>query len=434
VVIGKFLNNKMRKQVRNIAVIGGGISGLSVANLLAENFNVKVFEKEAQPGGLIRCDRVNGHLYHKVGGHVFNSKRKDVLDRFWKFFDQNNEFIKADRNAVIALKVGQPIKYPIENHIYMLEDNTVKCIIRDMLGLSMRKTEEEPANFEAFLLSRFGETLYELYFKPYNHKIWKQNLKKIPLSWLEGKLPMPTPEEIMFNNFTRLDEKSMVHNFFYYPKHNGSQFLADRLAENINIEYNTHIRRIEKDDVSWRVNGESFDAVIYCGNIKELPCIIGGIDMVAYYSKIDAFDFHGTTSVLCEIENNNYSWIYLPDSSYDAHHIICTGNFARLNNAAPDIKTATLEFTDKMEKEEILHQIKKIPFTLNYVTHAYTKYTYPVQHTDTRTVVTALKKKLEKENFFLSGRFAEWEYYNMDAAMGAAIDTVQKFYDNVRFF
>jgi len=33
-----------------------------------------------------------------------------------------------------------------------------------------------------------------------------------------------------------------------------------------------------------------------------------------------------------------------------------------------------------------------------------------------------LKKVTEANGLFLLGRFAEWEYYNMDAAMGAALD------------
>lgn len=68
-----------------IAIIGGGISGLSMANLLQKSNHVTVFERDSKPGGLIKCEVVNGNLYHTVGGHVFNSKRKDVLNWFWSF-------------------------------------------------------------------------------------------------------------------------------------------------------------------------------------------------------------------------------------------------------------------------------------------------------------------------------------------------------------
>lgn len=89
-----------------IAIIGGGISGLSVGQLLKDNNNVTIFEKESTPGGLIRCKRIDGSLFHICGGHVFNSKHNDVLDWFWKFFNKDKEFIKADRNSVVFMDGG----------------------------------------------------------------------------------------------------------------------------------------------------------------------------------------------------------------------------------------------------------------------------------------------------------------------------------------
>lgn len=37
-------------------------------------------------------------------------------------------------------------------------------------------------------------------------------------------------------------------------------------------------------------------------------------------------------------------------------------------------------------------------------------------------MINGLKKRTEAKDFYLLGRFAEWEYYNMDVAIGAAID------------
>ena len=84
-----------------IAVIGGGISGLSAAQFLGEKYDVTVFEKDNRPGGLIKCRRVNGSLFHTCGGHVFNSKRADVLEWFWSKLNRESDFVKADRNSVV---------------------------------------------------------------------------------------------------------------------------------------------------------------------------------------------------------------------------------------------------------------------------------------------------------------------------------------------
>lgn len=76
-----------------------------------------------------------------------------------------------------------------------------------------------------------------MYFQPYNEKVWRRDLTKVPLSWLEGKLPMPTVEEMIFNNIKKVEEKKFVHSTFFYAKNHGSQFIADRFAEGLNIQY-----------------------------------------------------------------------------------------------------------------------------------------------------------------------------------------------------
>lgn len=403
----------------NVAIIGAGISGLSMAQCLKDRFNVTVFESATKPGGLIKCDRVEGNLYHMVGGHVFNSRRQDVLDWFWQFFNREEEFTKATRNAIVYM--GKPIGYPIENHIYQFDANTQQQIIAELVQI-VKSEQPEPTNFEEFLRYRFGETLYRLYFKPYNEKIWKCDLKHVPLSWLAGKLPMPTVEEIIFNNFNKASETNMVHSTFYYAKQNGSQFIADRLAEGLDIQYKTTISKLEKVGAKWVVNGVRFDKVIFCGNIKDLPNILQDtVDVSIYLKQIEELEYHGTTSVLCEIDKNQYSWIYMPDKVHNSHRIICTGNFSESNNVDGKL-TGTIEFTDSISKDDILLNLSHIPFSPKYITHRYTKYTYPVQNESTRNTINRLKLFLEPEGLYLTGRFAEWEYYNMDAAMGAALD------------
>jgi protoporphyrinogen oxidase len=406
----------------NIAVIGAGISGLSIANLLSKKANVVVYETESTPGGLVRCDRVQGSLFHRTGGHVFNTRRDDVFDWFWNFFDKEHEFTKARRNSSISMVGGEMVSYPIENHVYMLNDLILKSVLNDFLKMSSR-CDFTVDNFGDFLKKQFGETLYKLYFEPYNYKIWRKDLKKIPLSWLNGKLPVPTVYEMIYNNIKHVEEQAFVHSSFYYPLNGGSQFIANRLAENLNIRYSTHISRIIKNKKSWLIDGESYDLVIFCGNIKYLPALLSGQieKLKSYQNFIQSLDSHGTTSVFCEIDKNDYSWIYMPSNFHFAHRIICTGNFSSNNNAL-GLNTATVEFTDLISKSEILDNLERIPYNPKYLGHNYEKYTYPIQNSDTRRIIQNLKIDLKDNNIYLLGRFAEWEYYNMDVAMGAAID------------
>lgn len=407
--------------MKQVAIIGAGVSGLTVAHMLAKKgYSTTIFEKESQPGGLIRCKRINGSLFHICGGHIFNSKRQDVLEWFWSIFNRDVEFSKANRNSIVFMENGLKIPYPIENHMYFFDEKIQKEFIDDLIKIS-QKTNNSPQNFGEFLKQRFGETLYRLYFKPYNEKIWRKDLNSVPLSWLEGKLPMPTVTEMIYNNINHVEEKAFVHSTFWYEKKNGSQFLADKLAEGLNIKYNTPINSIKYIDNMWNINEMIFDYVIFCGNIKDLPTFVTGLNLQKYKEDIEKLEYHGTTSVFCKIDSNPYSWIYQPSKRHESHRIICTGNFAESNNAE-GIMTATIEFTDYINEEDIKENLKKMPLNPQYITHCYNKYTYPIQNKDTRKIIQDLKCYMKQFNFFFTGRFADWEYYNMDIAMGAAMD------------
>ena len=411
--------------MKNIAVIGGGIAGLSCARLLCDSFKVVVFEKDLKPGGLLRCERHEGSLFHTCGGHVFNTKYERVANWFWSLFNRERDFVKAIRHSAVCLRGDIFVDYPIENHVYQLDEKTQKSFASDLASM-INTRRREPSNFDEFLQYQFGKTLYELYFKPYNDKVWRRRLTEIPLSWLEGKLPTPTPQEMREANDRHLEETTFVHSSFYYPKNDGSQFIIDTLLKHLDIRRGVEILKIvQADDGRWRICGELFDAVVYCGNIKYIQSVFSGIDFNGIGDKIDGLESHGTTAVFCQIDANPYSWVYQPNASHQSHRCICTGNFSASNNAC-GMMTGTIEFTDSIDIEEAKMQLNLMPFHPKYIAHHYTPVSYPVQHDDTRAIVNAAKGILAKEKVYLCGRFAEWEYFNMDVAINSAMQLTDK--------
>lgn len=412
--------------MKKIAIIGAGVSGLTVGQLLKNRHKVSIYEKEKRPGGLIRCERINGSLFHICGGHVFNSKRQGILNWFWSIFDKEKEFRLTERNSVIFLSKDKHIPYPIENFVYLLDENTQRAFINELIAIGNNKEERcfSQSSFQSFLQQQFGQTLYNLYFRPYNKKVWRRELSDVPVNWLEGKLPTPTVEEIIFNNFNRIAEKQFVHSTFYYEKEGGSQLIADKLSEGLDINYSHEIRQIRYCNKQWIIGNDCYDAIVFCGNVKDLPLIITNFDISAFEAPIKELQYHGTTSVFCEIDKNPYSWIYLPDESYEAHRIICTGNFAPSNNQSERL-TATIEFTDDITETDIKKNLDRMPLHPKYITHRFNKFSYPIQHSGTREMIEMLKNKLAKSSFFITGRFGDWEYYNMDIAMLAAKETAE---------
>lgn len=409
--------------MKKVAIVGAGVSGLTCGQLLSGKFPVTIFEKSSKPGGLIRCEKVEGSLFHTCGGHVFNTKSEKVLKWFWSKFDRESQFLKATRHSAICFEKEGFVDYPIENHLFQLSADVQRNVIRDLLGI-VKSPMATAENFEDFLLTRFGRTLYDLYFGPYNKKIWKSGLRNVPLAWLQGKLPMPSVEEIIYANMNHVEERDFVHSTFYYGKEGGSQLIADTLAKPLDIRYQEDVTAFTRAKNRWIVNGEAFDVVIFTGSLRTLPKLVHGLDLGGYLEPISQLAYHGTTSVFCELDHNPYSWFYQPTPRHDSHRVICTGNFSSRNNANGKM-TGTVEFTDEVGRDEIVSQLERMPFHPKYVAHNFSRLTYPIQGQGTRELVASLRHELAKENLFLCGRFAEWEYYNMDKAMEAAMKVAE---------
>lgn len=414
----------------NVVVIGSGISGLSVANLLQEaKVPVVVLEKQPKIGGLIKCEVVKGNLFHRVGGHVFNSKNKLVLEWFWKHFDKENEFLPAKRNAKILLN-GKLVGYPIENYLYQLPASVAQQIINELLLiLSSQETSEMTyLHFQDFLIKNFGQSLYELYFKPYNAKIWNSDLSKIPLAWLDGKLPMPNIPSVINSNIIRQEESEMVHAHFWYPKENGSQFIVNRLAEGLTIEAGFVVKQIQYKHNQLSINEGTYtcNKLVYCGDVRVLHKLIDIDDegLRVALNDVKQLVSNGTSNVLCETDDIDLSWLYLPGKEVAAHRIIYTGNFSNTNNAYGKRKSCVVEFSGKQDHDFMRAELKKLPGNLKEIDFNYEANSYIIQHIDTRNKITVLKEQLSKYGISLLGRFAEWEYYNMDVCIEKAMDLV----------
>jgi protoporphyrinogen oxidase len=308
----------------------------------------------------------------------------------------------------------------------------VRAVVDDLLQIQKNapKAPFEYDNFEEFLKGNFGETLYGLYFQPYNLKIWNTDLSQVALEWLEGKLPMPNIREIFLSNIIKEEESGMVHATFFYPKAGGSQFIADRLSEGLDIKKGVEVRRIARHKEGLRMNNAlTADAVVYTGDVRKLAGVIDTTDAALQEAMAQVQDLksNGTSNLFCECDDNDLSWLYIPEDFTRAHRIIYTGNFSPLNNRGSRRKTCVVEFSGQVAPAVMEAEVKKLPGNLSPLSFNYEPNSYVVQEKDTRRKIGRLKELLKKDNFYLLGRFAEWEYYNMDKAIEAS----QKVYGEI---
>ncbi|MEN8108992.1 MAG: protoporphyrinogen oxidase, partial [Pseudomonadota bacterium] len=107
----------------DVLVIGGGISGLAVAHLLArEGLSVEIWEQDSQPGGKIRSNREAGYLTEQAASMVLNFRPE--VSRFMqdaglessktpRTMTANRYLVDAARLVALPMKLGPMMSSPL---------------------------------------------------------------------------------------------------------------------------------------------------------------------------------------------------------------------------------------------------------------------------------------------------------------------------------
>lgn len=211
---------------KKIVILGGGITGLTLARELSTVYKDKVvvLEKESFSGGLASTLSVDNFSFD-LGSHRLHRNVSHKIVRYIEDLIKEN-LLKRERRGKLYFK-GRYITYP-PNISNFLESFSSKEIIRFIFSylrnfISLSNLGE--ANFEDAGIRAVGKEIYEIFYKGYARKLW-------------GKDPKQIAADGMSRRKTILDFKSLGialfrrNNYFLYPKY-GIGTIARNLEENI---------------------------------------------------------------------------------------------------------------------------------------------------------------------------------------------------------
>ena len=406
----------MLKKIK-IAILGAGISGLSIAKLLKDNFDVEIFERLENPGGIARSKIIDKLSYHVTGGHCFNSNYPEVMDFVFNDILPITEWNKIERKAEVILDdftVPYPIEYAIK-HIFKYKASLAQEILSDYFST---KEDMESTNLFEWFEQHFGKVLTKLYFKPYNEKIWKKNLEDVSCEWVKDKLPIPDKASVLRSLFED-ESDQMPHRFFYYPKSNSQNTFIDRLAEGLKINFNYNITKISHNDFSekWTINDKlEFDLVISTLPLNELPLLIKDTPE-KIIKRANQLNYNKLTTTLWKTQPTKNTWTYVPDKKKLAHRYIHIGNFFN-----PNKNVTITEAIGGYTLEEIVQNEAKNPFFIKPLAHHVSNHAYVVFDKNHKSATREIFDYLNHINLYSLGRFGEWQYYNMDVCIKKSID------------
>lgn len=410
-----------------IAVLGAGVSGLSVARLLREKgHSVVVYEKNPTVGGLARTRFTDGYLYDPHGGHIFNSKHKEVVDWVFSILPKEKWQFTV-RNAKIYLN-GRYISYPFELSLCELDPDLAVDCVHDYI---LAQDGAEPDNFRDWLIWNFGESIAKTYMIPYNQKIWNYPLEDMETKWMQGKMPLPSKKEMIRSMLLKdPSERKMPHSTFYYPLEGGIQSLMDAIAEGTIIKTSYKIDKIEKSGDSWVINGQDkYDRIVSTIPLPVLPSIMDLPGKIT--EQISNLKYNSLTTVLFDCDKTDITWLYIPSHDYRSHRIGYQSALTPYSTPDKDRGLGALEIIGKrFEVDDRMLGENILPEELGFrriLDSEFTEYAYVIHDKAYRSSTDQIKAYFaEVPGFDLLGRWGTWNYKNMDLCILDAMKTAEE--------
>ena len=176
--------------MKNVAVIGAGITGITLANLLQKKCNLTVFEKSRGVGGRMATRRATPYQFNH-GAQYFKIENKEFKDFLQPLI--LNKIIKPLEASHIEVLNKEVIKRTkIYNKQYFTAESKMNSVVKYLIN----------NNFSIKLLCKIEKILKE------NDNWFIVDSDKVsygPYDWLFITIPPNQAIEILYNNFKFLD-------------------------------------------------------------------------------------------------------------------------------------------------------------------------------------------------------------------------------------
>ena len=251
---------------KHAIIIGAGVAGLTAAYYLLKHTDIKpvVLEKEQFVGGLARTMNFNGNRMD-IGGHRFFSKDDEIV-KLWqtllpaqgapafddKILERESVLVDggADPEAVDEVFLNRNrvsrifyrrnfFSYPVSLNLDTIRNlGLLEMFSIGTSFLRAKFNQREENTLEDFMINRFGQRLYETFFRDYTTKVWGRTPQEIGADWgaqrIKGLSLGKTILDFVKKTFGSKDgagETSLIERF-YYPKFGPGQ-LWEKFADEI---------------------------------------------------------------------------------------------------------------------------------------------------------------------------------------------------------
>jgi len=436
---------------KQVTILGGGLAGMSCAVACARaGAQVMVLEREDQVGGLARSFTREGYTYD-LGPHRLLIHTPESVSAFNNLLGQS--LLQKERKSRIFLK-GRFFHYPLRvgNAIFSMPPTTTARILSDYAVAKARALvrPHKDESFEDWVVSRFGRTLFNIFFKQYTEKAWGIPSSTISADWASQRISLLSLWDTLVKSlWKRKNQPRTYASEFYYPLNGGIGAITRAMAREVEasggqVLCNQPVSSIEISDgrlQKIQAGNQSIEP-------QEVVSTVPLNDLIGMSSPVpgqvsqaaESLRFRAIVFVYLFVKRSRISddhWIYLPEERFISNRFSESVNFSTKN--APmgktvlcaeitcDVGDAIWNTSDDVLAERVVKDLLGLGFTeldhseIQAVTTHRVREAYPIYDIGyQQRLKTVLDFGEALTNFNAIGRSALFRYNNMDhsVAMG----------------
>lgn len=405
-----------------VIILGGGVAGLSVGFFLAKKgVSFKLYEKSLETGGMARSFNWSG-VYCDLAPHRFLSEDTEVLDLV-------NSLVKLNekkRASQIFLK-GKWINDPVNIVELLIKFFPSKSfiLVRDFF-LTKFFPPKVTDSFEGYVLSRYGNGLHELFFKPYAEKLFGIGANQISAHWGKMKVRVSGLMDI-FRRRGRL-----YFDRFYYPKEGGYGAIVSALFKTIssNVYVQHELVNVEpiKGNPGYVCSFRCEDKIVQ----ETCDILVSTIPLPAIAQQFDIpvdISFRELKLIYILVDRPrvmNEHWRYFVDVDISINRVTEFKNFSDdYNQEKGTVICAEVTSSETLDIDRVLAELVQLELiTAEEVldTKVLTvPNAYPIYSIDFETKVNnAINNLSQHKNLITFGRQGQFAHLDVDEVLGLA--------------
>ena len=408
-------------------IIGAGPCGLGAAWELAklgeEDFTV--FESASIPGGLSSSHTDSFGCTWDIGGHVFHTAIPYAKEVFQQIM-HDDDFTYA-RNAFVTVN-NTLIPYPVQLHA-----DALPGVLRTQCEQELKKLKQwktPAASFYEWIMRSFGTTLADIFFIPYNEKMWTYPLRDMSAPWVKTRIALQT--DVAKKNTWGTNET------FSVCKVGGIGTVWNRMAKRLapHIVYNKTAIKIDADTKHIFFSDGTQVEYTYLLSTMPLTALTAMITSHTPLPDTNGLMSCGIASIGIGIRGPKSAdmktshWIYVPQRDVPFFRVSVYTNYSA-TYAPTGVWTILAEVSYENHRKPLPYDVVEQTIqglqTLGYITKKDTivdkdvvlaPYAYPIPTPDRDAIVSRSITALTAYGISSRGRFGSWKYEtgNMDHA------------------